>query len=378
MLFMVLSNRYVQKIITLGGVIRDTFIQCDKIETLHLHTMFKEQSFIIMEEGRKIDARLLEYHVGGGAANSAVSFARLGMKTSCFAKLGNDQEGLFIIKKLAKEGVITDSVMKTDKAATGTSFIIPSPTGNRAVLIYRGANLTLKKQEIPTDSMIQNDCVYITSLSGKTASLLLPTVRVAKEHNMIVATNPGTSQLAMGAGIFKEALSYIDILVVNSFEAQLLMASLQEMIPSVLPLPRTRTKKKLPKLLQAPLGLQTACFTVLHFLKKVLSCGPSVVVVTNGKEGVYAATKDALYFHPSMPTDVVSTLGAGDAFGSTFVAYITQKKSIENALRAGVINSASVIQRLDTQTGLLPLKTVEQKVADLDPHLLQKFEYYFA
>ncbi len=307
-------------------------------------------------------------------ANSAVSFARLGFLGNSFLKLSANQEGNFILDALAKEKVATDQVVRIKKAITGTSFIIPSKSGDRTVLVYRGANITLAEKELPQDAIIACDQLYVTSLSGPAAKLLPPITRLAKKYNKMVATNPGTSQLVSGVQLFKQALVNIDILILNSFEAQLLMTSLVT-VPLLQNLPPLQEKvgKKLPQLLREPMGSQTVCFTLPQFFREIQKQGPRIVVVTNGREGVYAVKNDTIYFHPALPVNVVSTLGAGDAFGSCFVAQIMENKSIEYAIRAGVVNSASVIQDLDTQTGLLNTITLEKKLKELDPLLLQTF-----
>jgi ribokinase len=110
-----------------------------------------------------------------------------------------------------------------------------------------------------------------------------------------------------------------------------------------------------------------------QFFKQVHGCGPRIVVVTNGSDGVYASDKQSIYFHPSIPIKIVSSIGAGDAFGSCFVARLYNKASIEDALRAGIINSASVIEQLGTQTGLLTADEIDRRCAQLDKALLKKY-----
>ena len=50
---------------------------------------------------------------------------------------------------------------------------------------------------------------------------------------------------------------------------------------------------------------------------------------------------------------VAGTAGAGDALASTFASYIADGAAPEDAIRAGVVNSGSVITFVDTQSGLL-------------------------
>jgi sugar/nucleoside kinase (ribokinase family) len=85
------------------------------------------------------------------------------------------------------------------------------------------------------------------------------------------------------------------------------------------------------------------------------------------------ATKECIYFHPSLPINVVSTIGAGDAFGSCFVASIVQGKTIEQAMLRGIINSGSVLGFLAAKTGLLTTQALEKKVAEAPQNLVQKF-----
>jgi len=360
-----------KKILTIGGAMLDTFIQYDAPESLTLRKDC-EESYVIMCAGRKIDVRELIYYCGGGAANSAVSFARLGFGVEAFFKIGSDKRGDIIIQSLAQENVSTHCIVKTSEVETGTSFIIPGPSGNNVTLAYRGANLTLKENEISASSIKDSDQLYITSLNGPAASLLTSFANIAKKYNKKVAVNPGTGQLKAGPEFLKNSLPYIDILIVNSYEAQLLMTSLTVELPVFHDNFSEHTH--LPHLLAFPMGPSLTCFTLIQFFQEIQRCGPRIVVVTNGADGVYVADEQHIYFHPSRKINIVSSLGAGDAFGSTFVAFLNKGASIEDSLRAGIINSASVIEHLGTQTGLLSQDNIEIKIKELDQSLLQKYK----
>ena len=373
-----------KKILTVGGAMQDVFIQYENIDTLKVQTEHQDAPYICIPAGRKIEVQDIRYHCGGGAANSAVSFARLGLHVEIFFKIGNDPAGDFILHTLKKEKVSTLAVIRTDSSPTGRSFIIPGPHGNNALLVHRGANITLTQQEIPQNAIKNADQLYITSLSGTAAPLLIPLTEYAKKYNKQVAANPGTSQLLAGADFLKSALSHIDTLILNSYEAELLMTSLntnimqsnvrdlQNCTVSCVALSEGGSKVE-PELLRKQMGSATTCFTLVQFFKAVHTCGPTTIVVTNGAEGVYASDGSTLYFHPSIPITMVSSVGAGDAFGSCFVAQRMHGTSIEDALRAGIINSSSVIKHVGAQTGLLTQEQLEQHCKHLDKSLLKKF-----
>lgn len=360
-----------KKILTIGSGMHDLFMQYEGVETLQLHTNHQDLSYVCMQAGRKIELQKLISYCGGGATNSAVSFARAGFDVTIFCKIGADHAGNFIIQRLKEEKINTDALITTDAAPTGCSFIIPGPQGNSALFVHRGANITLMQSELPQKAIAQCDQLYITSLSGPTAPLLIPITTLAKKFNKPVAVNPGTSQLRAGPDYLKSALSNIDTLILNSYEAELLMTSLTIHLPP-LHIPSYRDTS-LPELLKKPLGSATTCFTLQQFFHHVHACGPRIIVVTNGAEGVYASDTHTIYFHPSIPIEIVSSIGAGDAFGSCFIACLYNKKIIDDALRAGVINSASVIKHLGTQTGLLTTDEIDHRSTLLDKSLLKKY-----
>lgn len=359
-----------KKVLTIGGAMQDVFTQYQDVDTLHLHTKEEDFAYVCMRAGRKIEIKDIMYYCGGGATNSAVSFARAGFDVETFFKIGNDNAGDFILETLQKEHISTKHVIRSGDAPTGQSFIIPGPQGNSAILVYRGANITLTEKEIPEDAIKNSDQLYITSLSGPAAPLLIPITKIAKHYKKNVAANPGTSQLLAGADFLKTALSHIDTLILNSYEAELLMISLTVKLP---PIEFQQQHDDLPELLRKPLGSATTIFTLQQFFNSVHQYGPITIIVTNGAEGVYASDAHTIYFHPSIKINMVSSVGAGDAFGSCFVAQRLQGTSIEDALRAGIINSSSVIKHLGTQTGLLTGDELEKHRAHLDKNLLKKY-----
>lgn len=345
------------KVLTIGGAMRDVMIQYGKFK---ITTNANNERFVELPEGTKIEIDGIEYMTGGGATNTAVSFKRLGFDATVFCKTGKDLEGHFIKEQLEQEGVATTLIKQDIHTKTGTSLIIPSPSGERTVLVYRGANLTIKEEEIPFEQLKQYDQLYISSLgSGSAAALLVPITEYAKKHTIPVATNPGTSQLTVGAHVLAQALPNIDILIVNSHEAGLLAHSLNQ-IKKIAAHKKNNDNKNLPELLQHGLTCENIFYSLPDYFAHILHSGPRIAVVTNGAEGVYVATENKIYFHQSLPVKVVSTLGAGDAFASCFVAVLAQQKSIQEALMCGIINSSSVISAIGAKTGLL----TAQQLAD--------------
>lgn len=362
------------KIITIGGATQDIFVEYPA-DVAYLPSNGNDCCYIVMQEGQKIDLQNIEYHTGGGATNTAVSFKKLGFEAQAFFKIGTDPQGDYILSSLKKEGINIDNIPRASDCATAISIIIPCPSGDRTVLVYRGANRTITEKELPFSAIDESDHVYITSLSSATAALLIPLAAHAKKVGKLVAANPGSSQLKAGAHYLKEALSNIEILILNSFEASLLMASFMETNPS-LHAQTTQPAQKMalaPQLLQKPLTHESTTFILKQFFQEALSLGPKIVVVTHGAEGVYVAQGENILFHPSLPLKATSSVGAGDAFGSAFVGTLLSGKSIEDAIRCGILNATSVITHVGAKTGLLTVQKLEEGLKSLDKTLLQKF-----
>ena len=365
------------RILTIGGATKDIFITYQKAQMLDLRLNEGRRSFLIFEDGKKVEIEALEYHTGGGATNTAVGFSRLGHKVSSFFKIGHDQEGVYVLKSLQSNNVDTSHVIVTDEISTATSFIIPTAEGDRVVLVYRGANLSIAEKEIPLAAIKETDLVYITSLSGLASDLLLPIVKVAKEYNKLVAVNPGTSQLTTGSNILCESLAYIDILILNSSEACCCMAALvqedRKLQIKMLAVQEKLQACHMPELMQAPLNHHGLCFGLQTFFQEVHERGPKIIIVTNGHEGVYVWHKDSIFFHPSLSVPVVSSLGAGDAFGSGFVGMYAQGFSVQDSIRAGMLNSASVIGHIGAKTGLLNKDEMDKRLKALVKEMLQEY-----
>ena len=121
---------------------------------------------------------------------------------------------------------------------------------------------------------------------------------------------------------------------------------------------------ELPEL--AKLGLSGGGFemSLIAFMRAMHELGPKWVLVSDGKNGAYLASPGGLIFCPATQVKVAGTAGAGDALASTFAAFIADGAAPEDAIRAGIINSGSVITFIDTQSGLLKRAPLDKRLAE--------------
>jgi ribokinase len=356
------------KVLIVGGAMIDTIaiIESDRIERMTM--LNADSSFLLLEEGRKTDALEISTHTGGGAVNAAVSMARLGMDVAVLVKLGQDARADTVLRRLVDEGVSTRWALRDNRAPTGASVLISSHDRNAAVFTFRGANTLLEERDLRDDAFAV-DVVYLANLSNQSADRFPEIVKRAKAHGALVSANPGVRQLSARAGGFHQSLGSIDIVSLNRAEADVLAPSLIAKFGEGGPALPLAPGEEPPAL--AVRGLIGGGFdmSLVAFLRALAQLGPKLVLLTDGPRGAFLATGHEVLFCPPLTTTVAGTAGAGDAFGSTFTAYVAMGKSPAEALQAATINAAAVLGHVDTQTGLLRKDALEQRLADMRPQL---------
>jgi len=244
-------------------------------------------------------------------------------------------------------------------------------------LVSRGANIEIKRNDIPFGEFKNIDCLYITALSGEVSNLLYPIVQAAHTQNLLVAVNPGMSQLKKGAINLRRSLKYIDILLLNSDEMKQLVETLGHeghFEGIVSDFRKNCFPDKFPLLLKTNIAtVRGEVVSLKDAFSVLLDLGPKMIVVTDGRGGSYVGTENDIYYHPIIPGKRINALGAGDAFCSTFVSQIVKDESIEDAIRSGIINSTAVVGFEDAKSGLLTEEQMNKKMSLLDKTLFTKY-----
>ncbi len=380
-LAVIISKGEIMNVVTIGGATHDIFLDYNGADYMKIVRQSAATNYLIFESGDKVEIESLFYQSGGGGTNTAAAFKKRGFTTTCCVSVGNDYFGDCILQELKEYNLNCSLIQQNNNLPSGASFIINAHHAERTIFTFRGANSNLNPQLIPFDSLTSCNYLYITSLHNQAAQQLPLIVKKARSLNIPIAINPGKSQLGSGAQIFKKALASIDILIMNKVEAELFMKTLITQDNQIKKNLATKQyersspwiNKQVPYLLHTSITLENNSFSLKKFFKIILEMGPRIVIITNGENGVYVATQNECYFHPSKKITMVDSVGAGDSFGSYFVASLLQGHSLATALRHGIINSASVLQHLGAKTGLLDQEILNEKEKELDVSLLYPF-----
>ena len=333
--------------ITIGSATQDVFIQSDAASIVSVSQITKKSDFMSFPYGAKTEITDFSKNLGGGAVNTATNLANLGFKTSTIIKLGNDELNNTIKLKLAKSGIDIMNVIDSEKYLTGFSIILVSFQGDRTVLAHRGANAHVTEKEVNFEAIKSSRWVYVSPLSGESNKILDKISKFCEENKINLALNAGTTALKKGANYFTRIMETAQIVVLNKEEAAL--------VTKIQVRPDTKETKYSKEAIHPD---------ILSMLKILRGKTDTIVVITDGKNGVYCYDGTKAYRCPAYPSEVVSTLGAGDAFASTFTATIDKYNcDIVKALKYASVNSASVCSHFGAQDGFLKFNEIEDKLA---------------
>ncbi len=333
-------------VITIGSATLDAFIESDSANIVSVSSIDEKKEFMAYPYGAKIEIDNFDFKTGGGALNTAANFSSLGLKTSTIVKIGNEIQGQNIISTLCEFGVDTSNVVKCCEYQTGFSIILTSFQGDRTVLAHRGANAHLTLNDINFDIIAHAKWLYLAPLNGDSTKILDKVAEFAEENHVNLAINLGTSSIKQGKERLHSVLKTAEIIILNKDEAS--------MLTGINVRPDTKSEKFSKEVIHPD---------IVKMLTELNSINSKVVIITDGKNGVYAFDGNNLYTCSEFPAKVVSTLGAGDAFASAFVASMEKNNwNIEKSLKYASVAAASVVENFGAQSGFLTFDEADKRL----------------
>jgi hypothetical protein len=306
-------------VVSIGGITRDIFFKTSEGEILEK----KHAGFLAFPYGSKIIPEDAYFSYGGGGYNSAMCFAKLGLKPAIVGSVGSDGTGNHLISALNQLKTNTSLICKSSNKHTAVSLVLVEGR-DHVVFTYRGANDDLVISH--WRSLKKTGWFYISSLTGN-SNLLLPQIfNFARTHHIKIAWNPGSVQLSEGYGKLADFLKEVEILILNKDEALELVKSS---------------------------GSNVSLHDEKVLLSELKSYGPKIVIVTCGNDGAYACDGFMEYFQKSVSAHIIDTTGAGDAFGSTFTACQIIGLDAPASLEKAAKNAASVVGKWGSTAGLM-------------------------
>ncbi len=355
-----------KRTLSIGSVVIDiiTVIEDDDIELMTLHNM--TSSFLMLEQGRKVESKSIDTYVGGGGANTAVCMSRLGMTTDILAVVGKNLNADKITARLKNENVSLDHIHVVENVESGVAVHISSHDHNAAIFTHRGANCCLTAQMAKEIDFSKYDLVYVTNLSNESANNFPLIIECAAAEKCFIASNPGIRQLSELCDDFLKCLPSISLLSINTVESEALVPKLVSNYKKPAVMIAENATTNLPPLLETGLKFGGFALGLVEFMKILSERGPDYIVVTDGSKGAYLLNENILYYCPPQKVIMQGSAGAGDSFSSTLASLIAGGNTPDVSLYAASLNAVSVISCVDTQKGLLTFEELEDTFGTTD------------
>lgn len=312
-------------IISIGDATMDMFLGLNTVGS-RVCRKDTEQCFLQLSYADKIEADFQEFATGGNSANLAIGSSRLGLKVAFYTELGKDEIGDILKHGIAREGV-SEEYVRRERGLTNFHVVL-NHEAERTIIIYHNK----RRYQLPR--LKRSAWIYYSSMGEGFEAIQPALIKHVKQHKVKIGFNPGTLQLKAGFKVIEPVLKVTEVLIVNKEEAHRL------------------------------LGLKHNGVDFKALLKHLQQVGPRQVVVTDGPNGAYAFDGKKFWSMPILDVPVIERTGAGDSFSTGVIAALAAGESMKEALRWGTFNSASVIQEVGPQKGLLTKQKMQKCLRD--------------
>jgi adenosine kinase len=307
-------------VLGIGNAIFDVLVQTDE-GFLASHGMTKG-GMALIDEARAAsiyrDMGAATEMSGGSAANTIVGMANLGARAAYVGKVRDDQIGRLYRHDIRAAQVAFETRPASGGPATGCSYILVTPDGERTMNTYLGAAQELTPDDIDAAQVAASRILYLEGYLWDPKS--------AKQAFVKAST------IAHDAGR-QVALTLSDAFCVDRYRGEFLDLMGNGTVDLVF-----ANEAELHSL------YQTSDFdTALKQFRSDIALG----VVTRSERGCVVASKDGVIAVPAFPVErVVDTTGAGDLFAAGFLFGLVRNAGHENAGRLGALAAAEIIQHI--------------------------------
>jgi sugar/nucleoside kinase (ribokinase family) len=307
-------------VLGIGNAIFDVLVQTDE-SFLGRHGMAKG-GMALIDEARALaiyrDMGPATEMSGGSAANTIVGIANFGARAAYVGKVKDDQIGRLYNHDIRAAQVSFETQPAADGPATGCSYILVTPDGERTMNTYLGAAQELTSGDIDAGLVAASAMLYLEGYLWDPKS--------AKEAFVKAAT------IAHDAGR-QVALSLSDSFCVDRYRGEFLDLMRKGTVDLIF------ANEAELKSLYATADFDSA-------LTQLRSDIP-LAAVTRGEKGCVVASKDGVVAVPAFPVQkIVDTTGAGDLFAAGFLFGLVRGAGHEKAGRLGALAAAEVIQHI--------------------------------
>jgi fructokinase len=240
-------------------------------------------------------AGALAAHPGGGPFNAARTIGRLERPVAYLGRLSRDRFGQRMEALLAEDGVRLDAIVHTDEPTT----LALADLDEHGVARYRFYTEGTAAAGLTAEAALAARPEDVQIVHAGTLGLVLEPVAAALEA-LIERLSPH-AMILIDPNIRPDVIADPE-----AYRARLA---------------RVLAMSHVLKVSEEDLDWLAPGRRSVDAVRELLEGGPAVGLLTRGASGALVIGRTAEVAVPSPPTNVVDTIGAGDAFGGGFVAW---------------------------------------------------------
>ncbi len=284
---------------------------------LNVDNIFKVENLKMSENS----AYPIDVQAGGNAANTISALAKLGVACGFIGLVASDAYGKLILSEFKKRKIDTSNInVRKQEGFSNSSGIVETyvdKRGNRALFVKPGANNTLRESDINMNYIKAFDYIHISSFVDSKQLEVQKKIVAKLPKNLKVSFAPGSLYVHRGLKAVLPIIKNTYLLTLAKNEAYHLTG---------------KNYKKAAEYL--------------------ISLGPKIVVITQGKEGCYIATKHSTFTQKARKVSVIDTTGAGDAFIAGFLFGLLNNQSMGKCAQIGNAIASFSVQNIGARAGL--------------------------
>ncbi len=266
-----------------------------------------------LQSGKDYFASSGERVLGGSAVNAAMQIRRLGLEVGFVGKTGTDDGSKEVRALLKQQGIICDLMSEDAAHATSMAVNLIDKHGEFIGVHYGEASKTLSGEDIDTDNELfgRSQAVYF----GGTAKQPLLFKDCAAVFRKLAAR---------GIKIFYDPNRFpAEETLTDRSLLQSQLASVEGYFPNEAELLQAMDKT-----------------SVDEALDQAIQSGVTFVALKRGAQGCRVKTKAEDFVVEGKKVKVVTTVGAGDCFNATFMAYYLKGLSLRECAERATMAAA--------------------------------------
>lgn len=281
-----------------------------------------------VQPGETIASTNYQQLLGGKGANQSIALAAAGADVRHAGRINENDST--IKQTLIKSGIDCRFLRCTD-VPTGHAIIQVTPSGENAIVLFGGANLSFSADDI-NDVIEQTQAGDWVLMQNETNEIGV-VIEQAKQRGLKVAFNPAP----MTESVKQLPLHQVDLLIVNETEAA------------------------------AICGVDELADITRYFQQHWPA---QKVIITLGKQGVRMLQDGTIIDVPAFMVDAVDTTAAGDTFIGFFLAHYTAEAAInaqtqvDDVLQLACAASALAVTKPGAAQSIPTLTEVQQFLAE--------------